>query len=241
MSARLFSTMSCMRPAKLHGVSSCTRNPCQKLSPCGFMVCNGSNMLLLSWQLTSFTFWKGLQWSGNTLGNRSEIVVHTPLYAFHSNHWNQHGSVQLNNMSSLQILIAWPHHVSTIFSIQCLFGQVSNFSWSELVSVLLTDVNLALAVHFFPRICCLYFIFWHMYFYSCPYGYMDVALIPLFCFMMVSSKAVHCVCLRDKSDACNFGISMPCCIPYWPLRPQIVLEASSMWRTRERVSKFNCM
>lgn len=143
-------------------------------------------------------------------------------------------------MSSLQILIAWPHHVSTIFSIQCLFGQVSNFSWSELVSVLLTDVNLALAVHFFPRICCLYFIFWHMYFYSCPYGYMDVALIPLFCFMMVSSKAVHCVCLRDKSDACNFGISMPCCIPYWPLRPQIVLEASSMWRTRERVSNFNC-
>ena len=48
-------------------------------------------------------------------------------------------------------------------------------------------VRSALAVHFFPRICCLYYMFWHFYFYSCPYGYMDVALIPWFCFMTVSS------------------------------------------------------
>mmetsp|Transcript_12550 Transcript_12550/g.28729 ORF Transcript_12550/g.28729 Transcript_12550/m.28729 type:complete len:289 (+) Transcript_12550:2-868(+) len=64
-------------------------------------------------------------------------------------------------------------------------------------------VRSALAVHFFPRICCLYFIFWHMYFYSCPYGYMDVALIPLFCFMM---HAMLYTILALEAPNCSRGV-----------------------------------
>jgi len=44
-------------------------------------------------------------------------------------------------------------------------------------------VRSALSVHFFPRVAFLYFLLYHIYFYSVPYGYFDVALIPLFAFM----------------------------------------------------------
>jgi len=44
-------------------------------------------------------------------------------------------------------------------------------------------VRSALSVHFFPRLTFLYFLLYHIYFYSVPYGYFDVALIPLFLFM----------------------------------------------------------
>ncbi|KAL3809407.1 hypothetical protein ACHAXA_007007 [Cyclostephanos tholiformis] len=45
-------------------------------------------------------------------------------------------------------------------------------------------VRSALSVHFFPRLTLLYFFCYHVYFYSVPYGYFDVALIPLFFLMM---------------------------------------------------------
>jgi len=45
-------------------------------------------------------------------------------------------------------------------------------------------VRSSLSVHFFPRITFLYFFAYHVYFYSVPYGYFDVALIPLFLFMI---------------------------------------------------------
>lgn len=45
-------------------------------------------------------------------------------------------------------------------------------------------VRSALSVHFFPRITFIYFCIYHTYFHSYPYGYFDVALIPLFMFMV---------------------------------------------------------
>lgn len=42
----------------------------------------------------------------------------------------------------------------------------------------------ALSVYFFPRITLFYFLLYHIYFYSVPYGYFDVALIPWFLFML---------------------------------------------------------
>jgi len=45
-------------------------------------------------------------------------------------------------------------------------------------------VRSALSAYFFPRLTLLYFLAFHFYFYSTPYGYFDVALIPLFSFMV---------------------------------------------------------
>ncbi len=45
-------------------------------------------------------------------------------------------------------------------------------------------VRSALSVHFFPRVTLLYFFCYHVYFYSVPYAFFDVALIPLFFFMV---------------------------------------------------------
>jgi len=45
-------------------------------------------------------------------------------------------------------------------------------------------VRSAMSAHFFPRISLLYFLAYHLYFYSVPYGFFDVALIPLFMFLM---------------------------------------------------------
>ena len=44
-------------------------------------------------------------------------------------------------------------------------------------------IRSALAVHFFPRVTFLYFFLYHCYFYSVPYGWFDIALIPLFLLM----------------------------------------------------------
>lgn len=45
-------------------------------------------------------------------------------------------------------------------------------------------IRSALAVHFFPRVAFLYFVLYHFYFYSVPYGWFDIALIPLFMLML---------------------------------------------------------
>lgn len=45
-------------------------------------------------------------------------------------------------------------------------------------------VRSALSVHFFPRVTLLYFVCYHAYFYSVPYGFFGVALIPLFFFII---------------------------------------------------------
>ena len=47
-------------------------------------------------------------------------------------------------------------------------------------------VRSALSAHFFPRICLLYLLAYHLYFYAVPYGFFDVALIPLFLFLLHS-------------------------------------------------------
>jgi len=60
-------------------------------------------------------------------------------------------------------------------------------------------VRSALSAHFFPRICLIYLMTYHLYFYSVPYGFFDVALIPLFSFlvhsMMYTILAFECVCV----------------------------------------------
>lgn len=60
-------------------------------------------------------------------------------------------------------------------------------------------VRSALSAHFFPRICLIYLMAYHLYFYSVPYGFFDVALIPLFSFlvhsMMYTILAFECVCV----------------------------------------------
>lgn len=45
-------------------------------------------------------------------------------------------------------------------------------------------VRSALSAYFFPRITLLYFLCYHIYFYSVPYGFFDVALIAWFLFML---------------------------------------------------------
>uniref|UniRef100_A0A7S4MZ70 Uncharacterized protein n=1 Tax=Odontella aurita TaxID=265563 RepID=A0A7S4MZ70_9STRA len=45
-------------------------------------------------------------------------------------------------------------------------------------------VRSALSAYFFPRMALLQFTLYHLYFHSVPYGYFDVALIPLFLFMV---------------------------------------------------------
>ena len=45
-------------------------------------------------------------------------------------------------------------------------------------------VRSAMSAHFFPRVSLLYFLGYHLYFYSVPYGFFDVALIPLFLFLV---------------------------------------------------------
>ena len=47
-------------------------------------------------------------------------------------------------------------------------------------------VRSAMSAHFFPRIAALYLLAYHLYFYSVPYGFFDIALIPLFAFLVHS-------------------------------------------------------
>lgn len=61
----------------------------------------------------------------------------------------------------------------------CIFGFAMIWEYYSMVFV-----RSALAIHFFPRVNLLYFICYHIYFYSVPYGFFDVALIPLFFFMI---------------------------------------------------------
>ncbi|KAL3766668.1 hypothetical protein ACHAWU_003424 [Discostella pseudostelligera] len=43
-------------------------------------------------------------------------------------------------------------------------------------------IRSALSVHFFPRVILMYFFCYHVYFYSVPYGFFDIGLVPLFFF-----------------------------------------------------------
>jgi len=61
-------------------------------------------------------------------------------------------------------------------------------------------VRSALSVHFFPRVTFLYFFLYHVYFYSVPYGYFDVALIPLF-LLMVHAMLYTIVALEAPNSA----------------------------------------
>jgi hypothetical protein len=58
----------------------------------------------------------------------------------------------------------------------------------------------ALSVHFFPRVTLLYFICYHVYFYSVPYGMFVVALIPLF-FLMVHAMLFTLIALEAPNSA----------------------------------------
>jgi len=69
-------------------------------------------------------------------------------------------------------------------------------------------VRSALSVYFFPKITFLYFASYHVYFYSIPYGYFDVALYPLFFFML--HAMLYTVLAFEVPAAGRGTISMEC-------------------------------
>jgi len=69
-------------------------------------------------------------------------------------------------------------------------------------------VRSVLSVYFFPRIIFLYFTFFHLYFYSVPYGYYDVALIPLFLFSV--QAMIYTLIALEAPAAARGAVSMEC-------------------------------
>ncbi|KAL7473338.1 hypothetical protein ACHAXS_013797 [Conticribra weissflogii] len=69
-------------------------------------------------------------------------------------------------------------------------------------------VRSALSVHFFPRATLAYFVLYHTYFYSVPYGYFDVALIPLFLFM--AHMMLYTILALEAPNAARGTISVEC-------------------------------
>ena len=61
-------------------------------------------------------------------------------------------------------------------------------------------VRSALSVHFFPRMLLFYFVLYHIYFLSIPYGWFDVALIPWFLFL-VQAMAYTIIALEIPAAA----------------------------------------
>ena len=47
-------------------------------------------------------------------------------------------------------------------------------------------VRTLISAYFYPRVALLYFLAYHFYLYSIPYGFFDVALIPWICLMLHS-------------------------------------------------------
>jgi hypothetical protein len=69
-------------------------------------------------------------------------------------------------------------------------------------------VRSAMSVHFFPRITLIYFALYHVYFYSVPYGYFDVALIPLFLFM--THAMLYTMLALELPNSARGTISVEC-------------------------------
>eukprot|EP00550_Attheya_septentrionalis_P003759 CAMPEP_0198283350 /NCGR_PEP_ID=MMETSP1449-20131203/2972_1 /TAXON_ID=420275 /ORGANISM="Attheya septentrionalis, Strain CCMP2084" /LENGTH=887 /DNA_ID=CAMNT_0043979935 /DNA_START=171 /DNA_END=2834 /DNA_ORIENTATION=- len=69
-------------------------------------------------------------------------------------------------------------------------------------------VRSALSVRFFPRVTLLYFLLYHFYFYSVPYGYFDVAMIPLFLFMI--QAMLYTVLAYELPAATRGAVSIEC-------------------------------
>ena len=65
-------------------------------------------------------------------------------------------------------------------------------------------VRSAMSAHFFPRIALLYLLAYHLYFYSVPYGFFDVALIPLFMFLM--HAMLYTILAFEVSSASASGV-----------------------------------
>ena len=68
-------------------------------------------------------------------------------------------------------------------------------------------VRSAISVHFFPRITLLYFVAYHVYFYSVSYGYFDLALIPLLLFM---THAMLFTVFLEAPNAARGTVSVEC-------------------------------
>jgi hypothetical protein len=68
--------------------------------------------------------------------------------------------------------------------------------------------NLFCSVYFFPRVTLLYFLGFHFYFYTVPYGYFDCALIPLF-FLMVHAM-IYSLLAFEIPAARRGAVSLEC-------------------------------
>jgi len=69
-------------------------------------------------------------------------------------------------------------------------------------------VRSALSVHFFPRATLAYFVLYHTYFYSVPYGYFDVALIPLF--LLMAHAMLYTILALEAPTAARGTVSVEC-------------------------------
>ena len=99
-------------------------------------------------------------------------------------------------------------------------------------------IRSALSVYFFPRLCFLYFLLYHCYFYSVPYGYFDVALIPLFMFMVHAmlytilglelpnaGKSAFVLLSCEFNTVTSFELSLP--LLYYLCKPHVLTEVTS--------------
>lgn len=66
----------------------------------------------------------------------------------------------------------------------------------------------ALSIYFFPRVVLLYFTCFHIYFYSIPYGFFDIALIPWFCFMV--HAMLFCIIGLEVQASVRGAVSLEC-------------------------------
>lgn len=73
---------------------------------------------------------------------------------------------------------------------------------------LFSPPNLFCSVYFFPRVTLLYFLGFHFYFYTVPYGYFDCALIPLF-FLMVHAM-IYSLLAFEVPAARRGAVSLEC-------------------------------
>ena len=64
------------------------------------------------------------------------------------------------------------------------------------------------SVFFFPRIALIYYTFFHIYFYSIPYGYFNIALIPLFFFML--QAMLYTILALELPAASRGVVNMEC-------------------------------
>ena len=84
-----------------------------------------------------------------------------------------------------------------------LFGLMMLWEYYSMVFV-----RSAATTYFFPKIVLLYWTLFHVYFYSVPYGYFGLALLPLMCF--VFHAMFWCVIVLEVPALRKGAVSIEC-------------------------------